>query len=825
MKLESLLHRIRILLVFTLSTCWISGFGQGRGIVVGIISDTLNRPVELANISIQGTNFGASSDENGRYRLRVASNQNLVLAITCVGYISKIVDVKVAEGERKEVNVKLIQISNDIEGVSVISSRRRFGNIEKINIKDIDFIPDASGNFESVLKSLPGVSSSNELSSQYSVRGGNFDENLVYVNGVEIYRPFLIRSGEQEGLSFVNSDMVSGVEFSSGGFNAEYGDKMSSVLNIKYRQPKSDAANINISLLGANITLDGISKNKKFTQLTGFRYKTSRYLLNTLDVKGDYNPVYLDLQSYLSYDVSPKVNFSFLGSYSTNKYQFAPGVRETRFGTFSNALQLKVYYEGQEVNVFETALGAFSTTIKPTNNLQHKLTFSGFVTYESETFDLLGEYWLNELDNSLGSTTYGDSLINVGIGGTLEHARNYLNAKVFAIDNSNIWTSGVNKLKWGIKYQLEQIDDKISEWTLIDSSGYSLPISTDQLKLSYSLKSSNSLKSNRINGYLQDEINFSTNNFNCTITAGSRLSYWDYNSEYLFSPRASLTIEPNWRKDISFHFSSGYYYQSPFYKEFRFLNGTLNPNIKSQQSIHYVFGSEYRFQAWNRPFRFTSELYYKSLSNLIPYKIDNVRIRYAGDNIADGYAYGLDLKVNGELVSGAESWASLSVMRTMENIRNDSYVDKSGNTIYPGYYPRPTDQLLNFGIFFQDYLPGNPTFRVHLSGHYSTGLPVSYPKTDRYDLLTRMPSYKRVDIGFSKVFKDDVSEGGSRLNRIKWIKGLWASVEIFNLLNINNTVSYLWVQTVDNQQKQSGLFAVPNYLTSRRLNVKLTIKF
>jgi hypothetical protein len=825
MKLESLLYRIKLFLVIVLSTCWISGFGQGKSIIVGIIADTLNRPVELANISVQGTSIGTSTDENGRYRIKVISNQKIVLAITCVGYISKYVEIQVDEGERKEVNVKLVQISNDIEGVSVISSRRKFGNIEKINIRDIEFIPDASGNFESVLKSLPGVSSSNELSSQYSVRGGNFDENLIYVNGVEIYRPFLIRSGQQEGLSFVNSDMVSGVEFSSGGFNAEYGDKMSSVLNINYRKPQYSAANVNFSLLGTNATVEGISKNKKFTHLTGFRYKTSKYLLNTLDVKGDYNPVFLDLQSYLSYDVSPKVNFSFLGSYSSNKYQFAPGIRETRFGTFNNALQLKVYYEGQEVNVFETALGAFSTLIKPTSNLQHKITFSGFVTYERETFDLLGEYWLNELDNSLGSTTYGDSLINVGIGGTLDHARNYLDAKVFSVDNQNIWTSGINKLKWGIKFQYETINDKISEWRMIDSSGFSLPISTDQLKLSYSLKASNSLKYNRINGYVQDEVYFSSNNFNFVVTAGTRMSYWDYNSELLISPRASITIEPNWRKDISYHISSGYYYQSPFYKEIRFLDGTLNPKIKSQQSIHFVVGSEYRFQAWNRPFRFTSELYYKLLSNLIPYKIDNVRIRYAGENLADGYAYGLDLKVNGELVSGAESWASLSLMRTMENIKNDSYIDNEGHIKYPGYYPRPTDQFLNFGIFFQDYLPGNPTFRVHLSGHYSTGLPLSYPKTDRYDLITRMPSYKRVDIGFSKVFKDNVGKGGNKLDRVKWIKGFWMSAEIFNLLNINNTVSYLWVQTVDNQQQQSGLFAVPNYLTSRRLNVKLTIKF
>ena len=822
----SYFKNIKLVILGTLFVFYVSSaMGQGKGFVVGTITDTLNRPIELANISIQGTNTGSSSDENGRYRLKLQSNQKIVITFSCLGFVSKNITVNVEDGERKEVNINLVTLSNNIEEVAVISSRRKFGNIEKINFRDIEFIPDASGNFESLLKSLPGVSSSNELSSQYSVRGGNFDENLIYVNGVEVYRPFLIRSGQQEGLSFVNSDMVSDVEFSSGGFNAEYGDKMSSVLNIKYRKPQVYAANMSVSLLGTNVTVEGISKNKKFTHITGFRYKTSKYLLNTLDVKGDYNPVFLDLQSYLNYDVTPKLNLNFLGSYSSNKYQFAPTVRETRFGTFDNALQLKVYYEGQEVNVFETALGAVGAEFKPTSNFQTKLTGSGFVTYERETYDLLGQYLLNELDNSLGSSTYGDSLINVGVGGTLTHARNFLNAKVLAIDNSNIWRSGINILKWGVKYQREIIDDHISEWVLIDSSGYSLPISTNSLKLSYALKASNAIQSDRVSIFFQDEINFSGNHFNYITSAGARISYWGYNKEYLFSPRVSITMEPNWRNDLSFHLSGGVYYQPPFYKELRFIDGTLNQGIKSQKSTHLVLGYEYRFKSWQRPFRFTTELYYKHLSNLIPYKVENVSIRYSGENMANGYAIGLDLKVNGEFVSGAESWASLSIMRTRENISNDSYVDNSGNTVYPGYYPRPTDQLINFGIFFQDYLPSNPTFRVHISGHYGSGLPVSMPKTDRYDLLSRMPSYKRIDIGFSKVFKDDAGKGGIKLNGVKWLKSLCLSAEVFNLLNINNTISYLWVETVGNQENKSGMYAVPNYLSSRRINVKLIAKF
>jgi len=813
---------IKAIISVFLSVTFVSAYSQEKGIVVGIISDTLNHPIELANITIQASNTGTSSDENGRFRLKVTSNQTTELTFSCIGYISKSVQVVVGDGERKELNIKLVPTSRSIEEVSVISSRRKFGNIEKINVKDIELIPDVSGNFESILKSLPGVSSSNELSSQYSVRGGNFDENLVYVNGIEVYRPFLIRSGQQEGLSFINSDMVSGIEFSSGGFNAEFGDKMSSVLNIRYRKPQKWASNVGVSLLGGNITIEGISKNKKFTHITGLRYKTSKYMLNTLDVKGDYNPVFIDLQAFLNYDLTSKFCVNFLGSYSSNKYQFAPTERETRFGTFNNALQLKVYYEGQEVNVFETALGATSLEFNPSSNLQMKLTGSAFITNESETYDLLGQYLLNELDNSLGSTTYGDSLINVGVGGSLTHARNFLVAKVFSVDNSNIWTMGINRLKLGVKYQHEIIDDEISEWELIDSSGYSLPQSTDKLELSYALKASNYIQSNRFQSYLQDEINISGNSFNYIATVGARLAYWDYNKEYLFSPRASLTMEPNWRNDVSFHLSGGVYFQSPFYKELRLTNGKPNPNIKSQKSVHFVLGTEYRFTKWERPFRFTAELYYKNLTNLIPYKIDNVSIKYSGLNEAEGYAVGIDLKVNGELVPGAESWASLSIMRTQES---NSYINNEGIPVETKYYPRPTDQLVVFGIFFQDYLPSNPTFRVHLSGHYGSGLPVSMPNSDRYDMITRMPSYKRVDIGFSKVFKDDVGKGGTRLNSVKWLKSLWISAEVFNLLNIKNTVSYMWVKTVNNQENNSGTYAVPNYLTSRRVNIKLTAKF
>jgi len=800
-------------------------YGQDNTLLYGVVSDTAGIPVPFANITIQGTLMGTSTDENGRYRLNISGGKNFTLFVTCVGFESISVNLKLARNEARELDFRLTPAVSSIEEVSVLSSRRKFGNIEKISIKDIGFVPDVSGNFESILKSLPGVSSANELRSQYSVRGGNFDENLVYVNDIEVYRPFLIRSGQQEGLSFINPDMVSSVEFSAGGFNAEYGDKMSSVLNIKYRQPKGSGANVGINLLGANLTVENASRNGKLSHITGFRYKTSKYMLGTLDVQGDYNPSFIDCQTYLTYKPVTGLSFSILGNYSSNRYQLTPVVRETRFGVFNSAMQLKVYYEGQEVNRFETLLGALSVDYRPAEPLQLKFLASTFSTFERETFDVLGQYFLNELDNTLGSTTYGDSLINVGIGGFLNHARNFLTANVYSAEHLGCLTVKENRLKWGVKLQHERIDDLISEWDLIDSSGYSLPYLGDRVSLAYSLKAGNLLISNRFSGYVQDEFAVRGDLLNILTTLGTRFIYWDYNRELLVSPRATITVEPNRRNDLEFHLSTGVYNQPPFYKELRFKNGTLNPGIRSQQSVHLLVGTEYRFTAWQRPFKLVAEAYYKWFTNLIPYTIDNVRIRYSGENQARGYAQGIDLKVNGELVPGAESWLSLSVLKTREDIANDSYIDASGKTIYPGYYPRPTDQLLNLGLYFQDYLPGNPTFRVHLSGHSGTGLPFGMPRSNRYDLVSRMPDYKRFDIGFSKVLKDDQGKGGSRLNNTTWIKSLRVSAEVFNLFNFNNTVSYLWVQTVGNQSNQSGTYAVPNYLTSRRLNLKLAMKF
>lgn len=797
-------------------------FGQPIGTVEGYIRDVENNPIPYATVIDETSGKGVASTKEGYYKISLPESDSANLIFSSIGFVPERVILSIKRGASITLHINLQPATSNIDEVSITISNRRFGNIERISHKDIEFLPSASGSFEAILKSLPGVSSSHEMSSQYSVRGGNFDENLVYVNDIEVYRPFLIRSGQQEGLSFINSDMVDGVEFSAGGFNAEFGDKMSSVLNIRYRNPNENSAKTDFSLLGATGIIEGTSKNQRFSHLSGVRYKTSQYFLKSLDEGGDYNPSYIDFQTILSWRLSPKFKISILGNIASNQYQFSPDVRETRFGSFNNALQLRVFYQGQELNKFETFQGALTGEYRPQENLLLKFIGSGYMANESETFDLIGQYLLNELDNTLGSTTYGDSLINVGIGGFINHARNFLNANIYRAEHMGVFTTSNNTLKWGLNYQHERIIDRINEWNLTDSSGFVVPYNGEILNLKNHLKSSNSIINNRFAGYLQNSYFYSFNHLDLTATAGVRFTYWSFNNEFNVSPRATIMLKPHWERDISFHVSGGYYYQPPLYKEYRLRSGELNRNIRSQKSIHAVLGTEYLFSAWSRPFRLQMELYHKELSSLIPYKIDNVRILYSGENLAKGFAQGIDLKINGEFVKGAESWASFSVMRTYEDITNDSYVDGNGKTVYPGYYARPTDQRFSVGLFFQDYIPRNPSYRVHLTGFFGTGYPVGIPDSPRWDLLTRMPSYKRMDIGFTKSFK---GHNGNSFANIHWLKELWVGVEVFNLFDFKNTISYLWVQTVSNQSNESGLYAVPNYLTSRRINVKLAAQF
>lgn len=795
---------------------------KAQYVVIGEVVDSTNSPLVGAAVYVQGTTIGTATRNDGSFKLNIGQiSDSVVIKVSCVGYRAASVWVN---PNTDKLRLVLSPESQAIDEVYIKANQRRVGNIERLNVKDIEYLPNISGNFESLLKSMPGVSSSNELSSQYSVRGGNFDENLVYVNGIEIYRPFLVRSGQQEGLSFINPDLVDAVEFSAGAFNAEYGDKMSSVLDVRYRTPDRFAASASASLLGASISTEGISRNKKFTHLMGLRYKTSKYMLNSLDSKGDYTPTFLDWQGLFTYQISSSISCSVLGNYSSNSYLFAPDVRETRFGWFNNSLQLKVFYEGQEVDKFQSGMGAVIFNYKPSQKIDVSVYSANYITHEEETFDLLGQYYLNELDNQLGSTTYSDSLINVGIGGFLNHARNYLDARIHSVGTHGQYSFDGGSFKWGANFQRDFIEDEISEWDYVDSSGFALPYNGSSIALNNVLKSKNKIDITRIGGFVQLGNSFELGNFDLNTTVGVRISWWNYGKELMFSPRASITLIPQNNRDLQFHLSTGIYYQSPFYKELRFPSGDLNSSIKSQKSTQLLLGTNYYFSAWERPFRLSVEAYYKWLDNLIPYKVDNVRVKYAGENIAVGYAKGIDLKLNGEIVSGAESWVGVSLLKTEEDIENDMYI-VGDELIKPGYYSRPTDQRFTFSLFFQDYLPGNEKIKVHLTGFYGSGLPTTVSGTDRYDLQFKMSSYRRVDIGFTASIYDKNRNKSMVKKDLKWLSSVYFGAEIFNLFNFSNTVSYLWVRTVGNQENQSGQYAVPNYLTSFRVNLKLAVTF
>lgn len=797
---------------------------QQEGMLYGTLRDSTGMPVPYAHIFIKGLQKGTISDSTGYYFIQLPAETIHPVSFSCVGYEPYEVSVMLMPGERRRLDPLMKRSVGIIDDISVTRLHSRNNSFHRLDIRDFTSIPSISGQVESALKTFPGVSSSNELSSQYSVRGGNFDENLVYVNEVEVYRPFLIRSGQQEGLSFINSDLVSSIRFSAGGFDASYGDKMSSVLDIHYRTPEENSYSASASFLGGSAHLEGVTAHDRLTYLAGFRYKSNQYLLSTLDVKGNYKPVFIDVQTFITYKYSGKLDLSFLGNISDNRYRFIPEDRITSFGTVQNAVQLYIDYEGQETDRFSTILGAFTARWKPLNNLNLRFISSIYNTSESETFDIQGRYSLNELDKELGSENLGDSVMNIGIGRYLNHARNYLDGFVSSFEHKGSLNAGNNYFNWGLKYQHEWIDNQVNEWELTDSAGFSVPNNNRQVNLSYSYRADLSLSGARVNSYVQYARKTYLGSSSLDVNAGIRSSWWNINREWLISPRFSLWLNPNWRRDFQFYLSGGYYYQPAFFKEMRDREGHLNRGIRAQKSVQLVLGTDYTFLAWDRPFKYTAEIYYKSLDRLVPYRIDNVRIVYAGKNMAHGYAAGIDMKVNGEFVPGVESWASLSIMQTREDIRGDRYLDKNDEIVNPGYYPRPSDQLFNFGMYFQDYMPADPSYRVQFSLHYGSGLPTTPPYANRYDQVFRMPPYRRVDIGFTKVFKDEKDQyvkGG-------WLRpfsSFWISAELFNLLDINNTISYQWVTTIHNLSGQVFWYAVPNYLTSRRLNIRVMMKF
>ncbi len=798
---------------------------QEMGQVYGNISDKQGKALEFANVSLKSDpSVGAVSNFDGNYSLSLPAGENFTLLVSYAGYQNTEITLKLFPGEKRKLNFQLKPSDIVLGDVDIKSERERSANMVRLNPKIASSVLSATGGVEQIIRSLPGVVGNNELSSQYSVRGGNFDENLVYVNDIEIYRPFLIRSGQQEGLSFVNPDMVSSLLFSAGGFEARYGDKMSSVLDIKYKRPTSFKASASGSLLGGSAHVEGAAQNQLLSYIAGIRYSTNQYLLGSLDEKGSYTPEFLDFQTFVTYEIGTNFELNFLGHLSQNSYYFIPETRETSFGTIHEALKLKIYFDGQELNRFTTFTGALAGHYEPGPASRLSLFVSSFNTRESETFDILGQYFLNELDNQLGSDNLGDSLANIGVGSFLNHARNYLDAQVYSIYHKGLHRADKHFFQWGAKAQWEFFSDQMNEWNLIDSAGYSLPYSDSEVLLYRYLQNDTSLQSQRYTSYFQDTYTHTGDAGELSITAGFRTNYWTISREFLFSPRANVAFKPKWKnskRDILFRLAAGMYHQPPFFREMKDWNGRINTDIKAQRSTHFVVGADYNFVSWNRPFKFVAEAYYKELSNLIPYDVDNVRLRYYGTNNSEGYAGGLDLKVNGEFVPGVDSWISLSLMQTREHIDGQfSYEIEGADTlsISPVYIPRPTDQFFTFSMFFQDYFPNDSTIKMQLNMMYGSGLPFGPPNAMKTQADLRMPSYRRVDIGFSKLI---IGENALLKRKgFRHLESLWLGLEVFNLLNIRNTVSYTWINDIRNQQ-----YAVPNYLTSRRINVRVVARF
>lgn len=805
---------------------------QKNAVVFGIIRDSLGRTIADVNIAAIGTDQLTISNERGYFQLSLPANTPIEIGFSYIGRPNKRISVRpLAAGERYELNVNM-EYGVRLTEVVVSEERDRDKvSMQTINPKTVTTLPNVSGSFESILKTLPGVTSNNELSSQYNVRGGNYDENLIYVNDIEIYRPFLPRSGQQEGLSFIHTELVENVKFSAGGFEARYGDKLSSVLDIQYKKPKKFGASTNLSLLGAQTHVEGSLPNRRFTYLLGARYWTNQYVVSTLDTKGSYKPSFSDVQTLLTYHLKDNLSVSFLGSYAQNKYLVVPETRETVFGTVKQALALRVFFNGQDLMEYRTATGALSVNYQPTQKMQLKLYSSVFYSNENELFTIEGAYRLEEVETDFGSDNFGKSKASKGIGYFLNNARNQINAVVFNAGHRGYYTLGNNSLQWGAQVQTEQISDKLNEWRYIDSLGFAQPsLVNNEIVLPEYISSRNNLNTYRLSGYVQNSQLLNKVN-NMRINYGVRSNWWSYNNENVISPRIQFSFEPNRgynrslaagsvkgnpKRDIILKAAVGFYYQPPFYRELRNFTGQLNPNIKAQRSIHYIVGGDINFKAWDRPFKFFAEAYYKQLDNLIPYEIDNVRIRYFANNSASGYATGLDMRVNGEFVKGTESWLSVSVLKTEEKI--NGVTDAAGNAVAPRYVRRPTDQRVNVSLMFQDYLPKFPTYRMYLNLVYGSGLPFGPPDRNRYNDIQTMPSYRRVDIGFLKVVVDE--NDTKKVGWKRYVKSAMVGLEIFNMLDVQNTISYLWIQDVE-----ARTWAVPNYLTGRRVNLKVVAKF
>lgn len=792
--------KLKIFILQILCLCAYASASAQSFTLTGKVIDENNDPVEFASVSCAKQGKMTMTALNGTYSLQLQSADSVEIRFSMIGYKTKVRVLRRPRG-KQTMQVVLHSSDNALSEVTITGKRIETGQTQELSKEHIKNMPSTTGNaVEEMIQSQAGVSTHSELSSQYNVRGGSFDENSVYINNVEIFRPFLVRSGQQEGISVINPDMVEKIGFSTGGYEARYGDKMSSALNIEYRRPKRFEASATASMLGAS-TFVGMS-NKKFSWSNGLRYKTTKYLLGSMDTKGEYQPTFIDYQTYLTYSPNKRWDIKFLGNISDNHYNFTPEDRETNFGTMENVKAFKVYFDGHEKDVFRTFFGSLGVTRKFGENTSLSLIASAFNTREQEKYDIQGQYWLTQTETSE----------NLGVGTYFQHTRNYLKAHVESAKLLFKTKQKKHDIEAAFTYKWEHINENSVEYEMRDSSKYSIPHTGKDLYMIYSMRAKNTLTANRIEAYAQDTYRFtgSAGKTLYTLNYGVRLAYWSFTKETILSPRLSLGIIPAFNDNITMRFATGLYYQAPFFKEIRdttTANGityaSLNRKAKSQRSIHFIAGFDYRFKMNNRPFKFTAEAYYKALGNLVPYSVNNVKVVYYGDNMCSGHAAGLDLKLFGEFVPGTDSWVSLSLMNTSMKLNGKSI-------------PLPTDQRYAVNMFFTDYFPGTTRWKMSLKLALADGLPFSAPHRELESNVFRAPAYKRADIGLNYRIIDN----NDRHNKRNPIRNLWVGAECLNLLGINNVNSYYWITDVTGQQ-----YAVPNYLTGRQINVKVSVDF
>ncbi|MBC2846805.1 TonB-dependent receptor [Winogradskyella flava] len=808
----------------------ISAFSFSQtAIIRGVILDESNQPIKDINIKAS-TGEGTTTNENGFYELKIPSDLEVTIEFSHVGHKRVVQKFQLKNGQELEYNpVMLVEVEQIAEVVINTNTRQSVDGVTSISPRMIRTIKGAQPGVENILKTLPGVNISNELSTQYSVRGGNFDENLVYVNEIEVYRPFLIRSGNQEGLSFVNTDLVQNVDFSAGGFQAKYGDKLSSVLDITYRNPVGFGIRTDLSLLGGSIAAETVSKNGKFSGIAGVRYRDNSLILNNLETEGNVEPVFADAQTYLTYRFSDKFHLNFLGNISLNKYNFQPENRQTNFGTLQEPVALLVFYEGNEEDQYQTYFGALKANYFVNEDLTLKFIGSAYHTVEQEYFDILAQYRLGEVNTNIGDDDLGDVEFSEGIGSQLTHARNDLDAFIINAEHRGDYKiDEESTVEWSLKYTHEDIRDRLVEYEIIDSAGFSIrppnfsipnlqPYDPFEGPLTAfeNIRALNRVQIDRMQAFAQYSKRTEWGNSDVFYNVGVRAHHWtvsgeniESNTQTVVSPRAQFAIKPDWEKDMLFRVAGGLYYQPPFYRELRDSSGVVQPNVKAQKSFHIVLGNEYSFEIWDRPFKLVTEAYYKGLSDVNPYTLENVRIRYRANNNAKAYAYGLDMRLNGEFVPGTESWFSFGYLKTEENIHNR------------GYIARPTDQRLKFGALFQDYVPNMPHLKMYLNLVYNTGVPGGSPSyADPYDFQIRLRDYRRADLGVSLELVNPTKTYNARWK--KKFRELSIGFEIYNMFNNQNSITNTWVRDVYTKRQ----FAIPNFLTPRVFNLRLSAKF